>query len=149
MIWHCIYLIVHLLWNSFRFSRLGADDKTLELLLLRQQFLIVRRHQKRGPTITHTEKLVLLTLVERLRPVVELPKAQLEQLILIFNPTTLLRWHRELVRRKWTCNQQSKKVVRPPIEPQIIQLVLQLVRKNRWGMIASKGNLKARLPDQP
>lgn len=41
-----------------RFSRLAPDDKTVELLLLRQQLLIVRHHQKRGPTITRTEKLL-------------------------------------------------------------------------------------------
>lgn len=69
---------MHLLWDSLRFSRLAPDDKTIELLLLRQQFVIVRRHQKRGPTIPPTEKLLLLTLVEQLRPLVELPKAQLE-----------------------------------------------------------------------
>jgi putative transposase len=116
MIWHFIYLVAHLLWDSFRFSRLAPDDKTLELLLLRQQILIVWRHQKRGPTITRTEKL-LLTLIEQFRPIIELPKAQLEQLVLIFKPDTLLRWHRELVNRKWTFNQPSKQVGRSPIEP--------------------------------
>jgi hypothetical protein len=84
MIWHFIYLVAHLLWDSFRFNRLAPDDKTLELLLLRQQILILRRHQKRGPTITRTEKLLLLTLIEQFRPIIELPKAQLEQLVLIF-----------------------------------------------------------------
>jgi putative transposase len=117
MIWHFIYLVAHLLWDSFRFSRLTPDDKTLERLLLRQQILILRRHQKRGPTITLTEKLMLLTLIEQFRPLIELPKAQLEQLILIFKPDTLLRWHRELVKRKWTFNQLSKPVGRPPVDP--------------------------------
>lgn len=77
---------MHLLGDSLRYSRLAPDDKTLEFLLLRQQLLMVRRHQKRGATITRTEKLLLLTLVEQLRSIVELPKAQLEQLILVFNP---------------------------------------------------------------
>jgi putative transposase len=142
MIWHFIYLVVHLLWDCFRFSRLAPDDKTLELLLLRQQLLILRRHQKRGPTITRTEKLMLLTLLERLRPIIERPKAQLEQLILIFTPDTLLRWHRELVKRKWTFKQPSQPVGRPPVESQIIQLVLQLARENRWGDDRITGELK-------
>ncbi|MBK9747572.1 MAG: hypothetical protein IPO91_12420 [Chloroflexi bacterium] len=73
MIWRFIYLVAHQLGDSLRFSRLAPDDKTIELLLLRQQLLIVRRHQKRGPTITRMEKLLLLTLVEQLRPIVELP----------------------------------------------------------------------------
>ncbi|MBK8022632.1 MAG: transposase [Chloroflexi bacterium] len=142
MIWHFVYLVVHLLWDSLRFSRLAPDDKTIELVLLRQQLLIVRRHQKRGPTITHPEKLLLLTLVEQLRPFLELPKAQLEQLVLIFKPDTLLRWHRELVKRKWTFNQQAKKVGRPLVEPKIIQMVLQLVRENHWGDDRITGELK-------
>ena len=142
MIWHFIDLVVHLLWDSLRFGRLAPDDKTIELLLLRQQLLIVRRHQKRGPTLTCTEKLLLLTLVEQLRPFIELPKAQLEQLVLIFKPDTLLRWHRELVRRKWTFNQQAKKVGRPPIEPHIIQMVLHLARENKWGDNRITGELK-------
>jgi transposase InsO family protein len=142
MIWHFVYLVAHLLWDSFRFSRLTPDAKTLELLLLRQQILILRRHQKRGPTVTRTEKLLLLTLVEQLRPLIELPKTQLEQLILIFKPDTLLRWHRELVKRKWTFNNQSKRVGRPPIEPQVVQLVLQLARENRWGDDRITGELK-------
>lgn len=142
MIWHFVYLVAHLLWDSFRFSRLTPDAKTLELMLLRQQILILRRHQKRGPTITRTEKLMLLTLIEQLRPIIELPKTQLEQLILIFKPDTLLRWHRELVKRKWTFNNQSKQVGRPPIEPRIILLVLQLARENRWGDDRITGELK-------
>ena len=55
MIWHFIYLVVPLLWDSLRFSLLAPDDKTVELLLLRQQLLIVRRHQKRGPTVSCSE----------------------------------------------------------------------------------------------
>jgi transposase InsO family protein len=142
MVWHFIYLVVHLLWDSFRFSRLSPDDKTLELLLLRQQLLILRRHQKRGPIISPTEKLMLLTLIERFRPIIEQQKAQLEQLALIFKPDTLLRWHRELVKRKWTFNRYSKRNGRPPVEPQIIQLVLQLARENQWGDDRITGELK-------
>ena len=41
MIWYLIYLIVRLFWDGLRFSRLAPDDKTLELLLLCQQVLIL------------------------------------------------------------------------------------------------------------
>ncbi|MBK8021947.1 MAG: DDE-type integrase/transposase/recombinase [Chloroflexi bacterium] len=73
---------------------------------------------------------------------VALPKAQLEQLSLVFSPDTLLRWHRELVKRKWTFNQRAKRVGRPPVKPEIIQLVLQLGRENRWGDDRITGELK-------
>ena len=61
MIWFLIRQVASLLWDGLRFSRLSPDSKTLELLLLRQQLLILRRHQKRGPSITHGEKFILLT----------------------------------------------------------------------------------------
>ena len=142
MIWHLIHLVVTLVWDCLRFSRLSPDDKTLELLLLRQQILILRRHQKRGPSIMRSEKLILLTLVEHFRDFANLQKAQLEQLILIFKPDTLLRWHRQLVKRKWTFNHQHQKVGRPPTEPQVVQLVLQFARENRWGDDRIAGELK-------
>ncbi|MBW4436334.1 MAG: helix-turn-helix domain-containing protein [Pleurocapsa minor GSE-CHR-MK-17-07R] len=63
-------------------------------------------------------------------------------MVLIFKPDTLLRWQRELFRRKWTFNQQVKKAGRPPVEPQIIQMVLELARENKWGDDRIKGELK-------
>ena len=55
-------------------------------------------------------------------------------------PQTLLRWHRELVRRRWTqSNQQSG---RPPVERRVRELVLRLARENpRWGYPRIAGEL--------
>jgi hypothetical protein len=79
--------VVTLLWYIIRLSRLLTDEKTLELLAVRQQLLIVRRHQKRGPSIIRPEKLILLTLVDQLCGIRKAGKAWLEQLLLIFSPT--------------------------------------------------------------
>jgi hypothetical protein len=51
-------------------------------------------------------------------------------------PQTLLRWHRELVRRKWAQPQQTRG--RPPIERRVRELVLRLARENRAG--ATRGS---------
>ena len=102
MIWYIVHLVITLLWDAVRLSWLSPDDKTLELLALRQQLLMLRRHQKRGPSITRGEKLMLLTLVDQLCDMGKAGKAQLDQLILIFQPATLLRWHQALVKKKWT-----------------------------------------------
>ena len=142
MIWHFVYLVVHLLWDSLRFSRLSPDAKTLELLLLRQQLLILRRHQKRGPAITHSEKFVLLTLIEQIRRFANLRQGHLEQLILIFKPETLLRWHRELIRKKWTFSNAPKASGRPATDPQLVLLILRMARENRWGDDRIEGELK-------
>jgi hypothetical protein len=118
-----------------RFSRLSPDDKILELLLL-------RRHQKRGPTVTRSEKLIRLTLVAQFRHVADLQKAQLGQLIRIFKPETLLRWHRPWVKRKWTFSNTPKAPGRPPTDPQLVPLILQLAGENRWGDHRIQGELK-------
>ena len=59
---------------------------------------------------------------------------------LVVTPQTLLRWHRELVRRKWT--QARRQPGRPAIDPKVRQLVLRLGRENaRWGYQRIAGEL--------
>ncbi len=142
MAWYLIHLIAHLLWDSLRFSRLAPDEKTIELLLLRQQLLILRRHQSRGPVISRGEKFILLTLIEPMLRRTGLQKTRLEQMLLIFKPETLLRWHRELVRHQWTFANAPKSPGRPSTDPQLVQLILQLARDNRWGDDKIAGELK-------
>jgi putative transposase len=137
MAWYMIYIVLSLLWDGMRLSRLSADDKTIEVLLLRQQLLILRRHQKRGPTISQGEKLMLLTLLEPMCCFRRAQKSQLERLVLIFKPETLLRWHRELVKKKWTFANTPKAPGRRPTDPQLVQVILRLARENRWAMIRS------------
>ena len=56
-------------------------------------------------------------------------------------PQTLLRWHRELVRRKWT--QPTRGPGRPPLEQRVRQLVLRFARENpRWGYPRIAGELQ-------
>jgi hypothetical protein len=52
--------------------------------------------------------------------------------MLIFRPDTVLRWHRELVRRKWTFKPKPS-AGRPKITPEVEALVLQLAQNVRWG----------------
>ena len=57
-------------------------------------------------------------------------------------PQTLLRWHREAVKRKWIYKRKGKPG-RPPIDPEIRALILRLGRENRrWGCVRIQGELR-------
>jgi putative transposase len=58
---------------------------------------------------------------------------------LFVQPATLLRWHRELVRRRWT---YSRRPSRPAVTAQVRALVLRLAKENpTWGSRRIHGEL--------
>jgi len=58
-----------------------------------------------------------------------------------YKPETVLRWHRDLVRRKWTFRRLPQ-TGRPPTGPDLADLILRLAQENpRWGYSRSHGEL--------
>src|SRR5687768_9005035 len=110
-------------------SRLTGDEKDLEILLLRQQLRIVDRRQRRGPVIPRWQKVALVVLVMRLQRKVANAKATLAKSLHLFKPETVLGWHRELVRRKWTFR-STQKPGRPVITGEIEGWIVQLAGEN-------------------
>jgi putative transposase len=54
----------------------------------------------------------------------------------LVRPETLLRWHRQLVARKWT--RPHRPPGRPAIHPEVRELILRLAKENpRWGYTSS------------
>ncbi len=71
-----------------------------------------------------------------------LSRESLDKLARIVRPDTLLRWHRELIARKWDRSDQRQSVGRPRIRQQIVDLTLRLARENpTWGYDRIQGTL--------
>ena len=77
-------------------------EKDLEILLLRQQLRIVERKQVQRRGLSRWEKLSLAVLLAGFKTVSRGSAERLREVMRLFQPETVLKWHRELVRRKWT-----------------------------------------------
>jgi len=94
--------------------------KDVELIVLRHQLAVLARRGER-PRLRAADRAFIAGLARLL------PRRRRHGLVV--TPQTVLRWHRELVRRKWT--QPSSKPGRPAIDPRVRQLVLRLGRDCR------------------
>jgi putative transposase len=66
---------------------------------------------------------------------------RLDEVMLLFKPDTVLKWHRELVRRKWTY-QRTRASGRPSVTTELEELIVRLARENpRWGYGKIQGEL--------
>jgi putative transposase len=109
-----------------------AVAREAELLALRHELRVLRR-QHRRPTLTHADRAFLAALARIMPPD--------RRRGLIVTPHTLLAWHRQLIRRKWT--QPPRPPGRPPLEQPVRELVLRLARENpRWGYMRIAGELR-------
>src|SRR5262249_56675621 len=81
------------------------DAKDVEIAVLRHQLAVVRRQVAR-PRYTPQDRLVL-TMLARLLPRDRWPA-------FLVTPSTLLRWHPELVGRRWTYPPTGRRHRRPP-----------------------------------
>jgi hypothetical protein len=105
--------------------------KDVEILVLRHEVAVLRRTNQR-PTLTWVDR-AFLSVVAKLLPM------QLRWLRLV-SPRTLLRWHAQLVARRWTYPQRQPG--RPPVAQPIRAVVVQMARENpRWDYRRIQGEL--------
>jgi hypothetical protein len=98
-------------------------SKDAEILVLRHQLLVLRR-QVRAPKPSWADRAIICALARRI------PRTG--RVFLCVTPRTLLRWHADLVRRRWTY--PKPELGRPPTRPTIRALVLRLAAENpAWG----------------
>jgi hypothetical protein len=107
-----------------RVSRHEETRKTAEILILRRQLAVLQRRQPRRPGLNWADRALLATLLG------VIPKARHHRLRLLVTPDTILRRHRDIVRRRWAARSTNGRTGRPVTRRNIRSLVPRLAREN-------------------
>ncbi|MCA1677708.1 MAG: integrase core domain-containing protein [Actinobacteria bacterium] len=127
-----VYVVACRLFELVVLLGRGERSKELEILVLRHELSILRRHAAR-PRFEPRDRLVLAALSR------VLPRRSWQAFVV--RPETLLRWHRRLVAKRWTY--PHRRPGRPPIDAKVRELILRLARENTsWGYVRIVGELR-------
>jgi transposase InsO family protein len=131
-------LLSFLYWSLRRLLELvvlrrrSEREKEIEILLLRQQLRVLERRGARLQ-LTPADR-ALLAAFSRV-----LPRRTWKRSLFV-TPATVLRWHRELVARRWTY--PHRRPGRPATGQEVRELVVRLARENPgWGYRRIQGEL--------
>jgi len=117
--WSLLYLVLCRIFQLLVLLGRGDRAKEIEILALRHQVAVLHRQVNR-PDLTDGDR-VLLAALSRLLP-------RPSRNVFLMTPATLLRWHRNLIARKWTY--PRKRPGRPSTRADVRRVVLRLAREN-------------------
>ena len=126
------YRLFSRVFELVRLHRMDAAVKDAEILVLRHQLAVLRRQVTR-PHFSWYDRAIIATLA-RLVP-------RERWAAFLITPETILRWHRALVRRRWTYAHRGPG--RPPLPHETVELIVRLARENpRWKYLRIVGELR-------
>jgi putative transposase len=127
-----LYLIFRQLTAWLGLLARSSHSKNAEILVLRHEVTVLRRQVNR-PRLSWADRAVFAALTRLLSQACRLHR--------IVTPATILRWHRDLVKRRWTQPRRHRTGGRRTA-PELRRLVLRLAAENpSWGYRRIHGEL--------
>jgi putative transposase len=118
-----VYLIFLRLVSWLALFARSQAYKDEEILILRHQLAVLRR-QIAHPAASWADRAIIGALARVL--------STSQRMHLFVTPGTVLRWHADLVKRRWTF--PRRRPGRPPIQPSVRSAILRMARENpHWG----------------
>jgi hypothetical protein len=132
MLFSFVYWSLRRLLELVVLRRRSEREKEIEILLLRHQLRVLERQTAR-PQLTQSDRALLAAFSQ------VLPRRAWKSSAFV-TPATLLRWHRELVARRWTY--PHRRSGRPPTPAGVRALVARIAHENPgWGYRRIQGEL--------
>jgi putative transposase len=122
-----MFLLTTRLAAWLRLARREETWRTAEILILRHQLAVLQRQQPRRLGLNWADWALLATLLS------VVPKARRHGLRLLVTPDTIVRWHRDIARRRWAARSMRGKSGRPATRRNVRALVLRLARDSPDG----------------
>src|ERR1039458_5059476 len=102
------FLLIMRVASWLRLSQREETWKTAEILILRHQLGVLQRQQPRRPNLNWADRALIAALLG------VIPKARRHGIRLLVSPDTILRWRRDLVRRRPVARSRPRRARRPP-----------------------------------
>jgi putative transposase len=123
-----VFLLITRATSWLRLSRREERWRITEILILRHQLAVLQRRQPQRPKLNWADRALLATLLG------VIPRARRTDGDCWSPRTPVLRWHRDIVRRRWAARSTGGKPGRPATRLDIKTLVPRLARENPgWG----------------
>jgi putative transposase len=134
-----VFLVATRAVSLLGLSRREEWWKDAEILMLRHQLAVAQRERPRAHARLKWADRAWLALLAA-----TVPARRLAAMRLIVTPGTIVRWQRDIVRRRWVRRSRRGRPGRPPVRREVRSVVLRLARRTSRGdtggfMASSRG----------